>query len=374
MAFLRQERQALAELLPGLDEVLARLPLLEMERPGNPALRAFKEYGGPGLLIPAAYGGRGAMPLQAVRVQRALGSRAPSLAVAATMHGFSVGALVDLAAAGPGPGVVLLGQIATHNLYVASGVAEGRSGASLLSSCLQVRRDAGGFLISGSKKPCSLSASMDLLTATLQLPPELGSALAVAVIHADTPGISRRPFWGSTVLAGAESDEVVLHNVAVSDAFVFPLDSEARAASLLEKGLLWFELLISATYLGIVSGLVERVLQAQKGTAAERAQLGVEVEGAMAALEGAARGLESGDLGNDALARMFFVRYGVQAAVERAAALAAELLGGLAFVSSPEVAYLLAAARALAFHPPSRIGVAPALDAYLAGGPLVVSC
>src|SRR5205823_10210665 len=120
MAFLRQERQALAELLPGLDEALARIPLLEMERPGNPALRAFKEHGGPGLLIPAAYGGRGATPLQAVRVQRALGSRAPSLAVAATMHGFSVGALVDLAAAGPGPGVVLLGQIATHNLYVAS--------------------------------------------------------------------------------------------------------------------------------------------------------------------------------------------------------------------------------------------------------------
>jgi alkylation response protein AidB-like acyl-CoA dehydrogenase len=73
-------------LLPGLDEELAKIPLLEMEKPGNPAIKLFREHGGPGLLIPARYGGKGATQLQAVRLQRALASRSPSLAVATSMH------------------------------------------------------------------------------------------------------------------------------------------------------------------------------------------------------------------------------------------------------------------------------------------------
>ena len=56
--------------------------------------------------------------------------------------------------------------------------------------------------------------------------------------------------------------------------------------------------------------------------------------------------------------------------VERVASRAAELLGGMAFVSSPDVACLLASTRALAFHQPSRLSAAAALDAYLEGQPL----
>ncbi|HYL05012.1 MAG TPA: acyl-CoA dehydrogenase, partial [Thermoanaerobaculia bacterium] len=68
-----------------------------------------------------------------------------------------------------------------------------------------------------------------------------------------------------------------------------------------------------------------------------------------------------------------FVRFAVQQAIERVAAHAAELLGGMAFITSPDVAYLLAASRALAFHPPSRLSVAAALDGYLAGRPMQVA-
>jgi len=60
MGFLRQERATLEALIPGLDEALAAIPLLEMERRGNPSLAVFRNLGGPGLLIPAALGGRGA--------------------------------------------------------------------------------------------------------------------------------------------------------------------------------------------------------------------------------------------------------------------------------------------------------------------------
>jgi hypothetical protein len=50
--------------------------------------------------------------------------------------------------------------------------------------------------------------------------------------------------------------------------------------------------------------------------------------------------------------------------------MAAELLGGIAFIRSPDIGYLIAAVRALAYHPPSRTAMAEALVDYLTGRPL----
>jgi alkylation response protein AidB-like acyl-CoA dehydrogenase len=72
------------------------------------------------------------------------------------------------------------------------------------------------------------------------------------------------------------------------------------------------------------------------------------------------------------LARMLFVRYLVQGAIERSTQQAAEILGGMAFVSSSEVSYLLSAARALAFHPPSKSAIAQELAGHLAGKTLQI--
>jgi len=63
----------------------------------------------------------------------------------------------------------------------------------------------------------------------------------------------------------------------------------------------------------------------------------------------------------------------VQRAIEQVSSRAAELLGGMAFINSPDVSYLLAASRALAFHPPSRLSIAPAIDSYMMGNPMSVS-
>ena len=51
---------------------------------------------------------------------------------------------------------------------------------------------------------------------------------------------------------------------------------------------------------------------------------------------------------------------------------AAATLGGMSFIESPEIAYLLGATRALAFHPPSRAAAAGPMARYLAGGPLIL--
>jgi alkylation response protein AidB-like acyl-CoA dehydrogenase len=372
MNFLKEDRATLEKLLPGLDAALARIPLMDMERPGNPSIPVFRELGGPGLLIPARFCGRGASPLEAVRAQRAIACRAPSLAVATTMHHFTITSLMEVDPENPGLEGELFESVARENLYVASGFAESEPGTSIQKSALRMERTPAGVLLNGSKKPCSLSHSMDLFTVSTPPLPGMDAGLAAAIIPANSPGIERRPFWQSPILAGAESDEVVLRDVCVPEETFLPLGGSGRMNAVQDRGLLWFELLISACYVGMASALVERVLTSERAGAVERVRLAAEVEGAMAALEGIARAMMAGERGNDALARMLLVRYAVQAAIDRAAALAVELLGPLAFIRAAEVSYLLAATRVLSLHPPSRPSASKSLDAFLAGSPLVL--
>jgi alkylation response protein AidB-like acyl-CoA dehydrogenase len=372
MNFLKSERAMLEELLPGLDAALGGLPLMEMERRGNPSIPIYRQLGGPGLLIPKQLGGREASPLEAVRAQRAIACRAPSLAVATTMHHFTIATVLEIDPKQPELDE-LLESVARDNLYVGSGFAEGRPGASIQSATIAIDRGPKGYVkLNGSKKPCSLSHSMDLFTVSTPPLEGMDAGLATAMFPADTPGIERRPFWNSPILAGAESDEVVLRDVLVPEEAFFPLGGSGRVSAVQDRGFLWFELLITAAYLGIASALVERVLLSGRGGAAERVSLATEVEGAMAALEGIARGMEAGERGNSEFGRMLLVRYAVQSAVDRATCQAVELLGGNAFIGSPEVAYLFAAARGLSLHPPARPVTAKRLAEYLAGSLLIL--
>ena len=135
---------------------------------------------------------------------------------------------------------------------------------------------------------------------------------------------------------------------------------------------MWFQLLVTSSYLGVATSLVEKVVQAKRGTACERALLGIEVESAMAGIERVAIAMGNGQPSGEILPQAFMVRFATQRTIERAVMLAAELLGGMAFVGSPDLAYIIAASRALAYHPPSRTSMSDALAAYLASEPLNV--
>ena len=80
MNLLRTERDTLDAYIPGLDKYLGEMPLLDLEQPGHGALAKFRELGGPALLVPAEYEGKGACLLDAVRIQRA---RSPATSPAA---------------------------------------------------------------------------------------------------------------------------------------------------------------------------------------------------------------------------------------------------------------------------------------------------
>jgi alkylation response protein AidB-like acyl-CoA dehydrogenase len=372
MSFLDTERAVLEDLLPGLDTALAADGLMAWETRDSKALALYRDAGGCGLLVPTEHGGHGISPLTAVRVQRAIGARSPSLAVATTMHHFSVASLAELSSLGTGLEWAVLQAIAEQHLYLSSAFAEGNPSTNILAPRVQARRVDGGLLVNGSKRPCSLTWSMDLMSASVAVVDEHGDPdkLAIVLIPATDPGISRRPFWESFVLAGAESDEVTLTDVFVPDMMVFHPAEATMTDPIQGRGFLWFELMVAASYIGVASALVERVLQSGRGTAQERVALAADLESAMAAVEAVAQCLPAKD---DAevehlLTRSLYVRYGVENAVARTSMAAAALAGGIAFVSAPDIAYLLAASRALAMHPPAVGPVSEALDRSLRGG------
>lgn len=365
---------------PGLVKTLAGYPLTELEAPGGPAVGVFRAHRGPGLLVPAEYGGHGAGPLDAVRVMRAIGSLSPSLGAAACMHHFTAAMLFELARGAErltARQLGLLRRVAPEGLLLASGWAEGRTEQNILNpSVTAAAAPDGGYLVNGSKKPCSLSASMDLLTASVSVPDENGDpSLAVLLLPSDAPGISVHPFWSSGILAAAESDEVRLRDVHVPEELVIRTTAAdpGRLDDLQTAGFVWFELLITSVYIGVGSALVERVLERGRGSVTDRAALVTGIEAAVTMNEGVARAVANGLAGDEAVASVLLTRFAVQDALNRAADLAIELLGGIAFITSPDVAYLGSAARPLAFHPPSRTSTAQALVDYAAGGPLLLS-
>jgi alkylation response protein AidB-like acyl-CoA dehydrogenase len=377
MRALDAARQTCERYLPGLLDALGTHPLEELERPGSPGIGLFRDHGGPALVIPKTYSGLGTGPREAVEVTRALAAASPSLAVATTMHHFSVATLFALADSLQSSGVewALLEGIVEGNLLVASGFAEGRPGRGILSPTMEARQDEGGkgYRINGSKKPCSLSGSMDLLTASVALPgPDGGSEMAVLLVPRQAEGLTTHPFWSSWALAGAESDEIRLTDVLVDEHQVMrtELGDSGELDELQTVGLIWFEMLISASYLGIASALTERVTAAGRGSISERAELVTRLETASLLLEGVARMIEDGETGNAALGKSLVARYGAQDAIGDAVRRAVELLGGMAYIGSGDIGYLAAASHGLSFHPPSRSSFAEPFIEHVGGRPL----
>lgn len=368
--YLSAERACLERLLPGLDAELQKIGFHRLEHTETLGVRVIKEHGGARLCIPKTYRGIGATAIEAMHVQRALAIRAPSAAIAMVMHHFSVATLVELTKRSQGMEWLVLEAIAKNDLLVASGFAEADPHGKILRPNMVLESCAKGFCITGVKRPCSLSKSMNLISVSVIAPGQKAhedDRLAVALIAADAEGVSTGPFWENSILAAAETGEVRFDKVLVDPKMVSYSGPPDALDEIQTRGLMWFQLLISASYLGVATGLVEKVVASKRASYAELARLGIELEGAMVTLMGLARAIESSNASNHALVQALFARYAVQQAIERATSLAFELLGGLDFARSGEASYLVAAARGLSLHPPSRPKMMDRLGAYLDG-------
>ncbi|MFI6184297.1 hypothetical protein ACIA8R_52830 [Nonomuraea sp. NPDC051191] len=368
MRFLERERATMAQLLPDLDKSLRAVSLMELEGPGGPGIGLFRDSGGPGLLAPTAYQGQGATALDALRVQRALGSRAPSLAAASALHHFSMATLNALIT-DEYMKSMLVGGVASTNRLVAFGFAEDRPGAGVLSPSMTASQGSDGVRVSGVTRTRGLAQSMDLLITGVMIPREdgPGEEPALALVPADSDGVSISE-------AGTDREQVTLDDVVVPpELLVRPSAPDGQLDVLLTASFAWYQLLITGSYLGAAGALVERVLLDNQAPESERIRLLVEVEGAMSAAEGIARQIDDGGPDESTLAASLYVRYNVQDALSRVVPRAIELLGDLDSTASDEVGHLTTCVNGLVLQPPARFRMTSPFAAYLVDGPLTIA-
>ncbi|MGW7428221.1 acyl-CoA dehydrogenase [Streptomyces sp. NPDC054861] len=368
MRMMATERAALERHLPGLRKELARHSLLDLEARDSGVIEMFKNSDAPALVAPEEWGGLGASAVEATRVQRAIGALSPALGAATTMHHLSIATLIEHSATGSDDEKELLKAVVAARMLFSSGFSEGNPGTSAASAFMPTvtaQAVENGFTVNGRKQPCSLSASMDLLTAGVV--DKATGRRGVIVVPAASEGIRVEPFWDTHVLAASQSDTVVLEDVFVPSDMLFWNDVDDPTGRHEKTGYVWFGLLISATYLGAASLLLERMLVSPTTSPMLYADAACEIETSMAALEAIARAFDEGDRSDELSARVLFVREGIRHGIKRAVSTAVDALGGIAFIKSPEIAYLLAAVQAAGFHPPSRRATANTLHAYHAG-------
>lgn len=378
--FMYEAREILEKYAPGLDSYLADLGLeaLEAMKPHRLA-DIIRQHQLPSLWIPQSLGGGGISPYEGIRLQRAIGSRAPSIAMMLTMHNFTLSFCNDLANVVP-TCADMLHQTAQHNHLVASAFAEGRYGAGILDSTVYaIREESGNYRINGRKKPCSMTHCADIITLGIAATNADGQKrTGMAILPANLPGITRHLFWNTSVLAAADSHELRFEDVVISEEHVLLTEGDEPEIEQIISGaeitgLCWFEIVATASYLGIVSGLAERALRNEKVNLHERARLGGDLECAQAALDGAIRVMETAEVEQSLLAKILFIRFSVQRQIEQCAMLGAELAGGLNFISDGSIALLLSASRCLAFHPINRKAAEPMLAEWFSREPLVSS-
>ncbi|AZF16721.1 acyl-CoA dehydrogenase family protein [Pseudomonas sp. R3-18-08] len=359
---LTEERTTAFELLPQLAAFLESASLLELEQGSSQRLAdLFRTVGRPGLAIAEALGGGGVSARQLAQLHTWVGAHCPSLAVMMTMHHHTIAGM--MAASYFFPDLEKLLSLVAHNdLLVASGFAEGRAHSDILASTMTVEKTADGYVVNGSKKPCTMTHHFDVITFGVNyIDPEGCTHLGIGAGLAGDPRIERKKFWGVPHLQAADSHEVIFNNLVVPESMMHFSKTVDEQLDEDQQGMgnhlfaIWFQLLAAASYLGMASALASRALTAGKGSPEDRALLLIDLQGATMALQGLATSIDENRFWRADLARAQATRFSVQEAVNRIGTRAFELMGGMAFMSSEEVAYLLVATRVLAFHPTSRV-------------------
>jgi alkylation response protein AidB-like acyl-CoA dehydrogenase len=315
-----------------------------------------------GLAIDVEQRGKGLNARSLAEVLIALGASVPSIAIATNMHTFSVASLKALESSAPNVWV-MLEAIASQQLLLASGFAEGVTGQSIVKPALTGIRVTDGYVVNGTKRPCSLARSMDILSASFALSDD-DDHYGVGLIPADSPGLRVEEYWLAPVLAGAESESVTMSDVFVpNDAIIrVPRTADTRI-SVQDIGFVWFELLMSAAYLGMVDRLIELAFETRRDEVI--AQQAAALPAVYEALFCLADKVDSA-VDDSTLSLALSVRALCQQFITAAVPGCLDTIGGIGFIRNPEVGYLAGAAQCLRFHPPalSRMSGADAAAIY----------
>ncbi|MFI0411335.1 hypothetical protein [Actinomadura sp. 3N508] len=331
--------------------------------------------GDPAVLpIPEEFGGGGGDLLRAASVQRNMALADPSIAVALNMHMLSVGLMTDHWRRERDTSWMLLEAIATGHELVASAFAEPGGSPNILRSTTRAERTDGGFRLTGVKFPCSLSTTAKLFCLSAQVVGE--DVTIVALCPAQAPGLKVTGGWPSLGMGASDTARVELTDVEIDRRLVFHEAPAGTIDDVVIGGLVWFAVLISATYHGVMSGLVElaaaapprlpeRVREAALTAAAgELRAFGSSAQGLGHAW---ASGLVAGDA---ALVSAAALRLQLSAVTDRVLAELRPVLGAAAYTAGAPASARVLDALAAHHHPPSLPLCESLIAAAGAGRPL----
>jgi alkylation response protein AidB-like acyl-CoA dehydrogenase len=176
------------------------------------------------------------------------------------------------------------------------------------------------------------------------------------------------PFWESSVLAGAETGAVVFDNVSVPAAAVSYVAGDESLDRTQRRGYLWFELCITASYVGIAARVVSEAVE--RAGSHQLLEMASELESCTAILDHLAGRIDDGEATDELLVRALSCRYAIERSIQRATDTGMELLGVNAISRNDVLANLVVASRALSYHPPSRRRTEGPLVEYFKGADL----
>lgn len=209
--------------------------------------------------IPKQFGGQGASIADVCSVQHELGYVFPSIAIATTMHIFTIGMIVEHWKRTRDLSWMLLQAIAQQNSIVASAFAEPNLGGCLVRSNTKAAQVDDGYLLTGRKVPCSLIGRAQFACLHAQIDQE---TLIVGLLPTASTGLSVQKGPEFMGMRASESDALVLDGCLLPTRLVMHKTKAGNDDSgIFKASLMWFCLSASAVYLGIARRALEYASQ-----------------------------------------------------------------------------------------------------------------
>ncbi|EAR23062.1 putative oxidoreductase [Nitrococcus mobilis Nb-231] len=211
------------------------------------------------LAIPKQFGGQGASIADVCAVQHELGYVFPSIAIATTMHIFTLGMIVEHWKRTRDLSWMLLQAITQQNSIVASAFAEPNLGGCLVRSNTKAAQVDDGYLLTGRKVPCSLIGRAQFACLHAQIDPQ---TLIVGLLPTASAGLSVQKGPEFMGMRASESDALVLDGCLLPTRLVMHKTSAGSDDSgIFKASLMWFCLSASAVYLGVARRALEYASQ-----------------------------------------------------------------------------------------------------------------
>lgn len=339
---------------------------------GADRIRDLTASGYAALPIPAEFGGAGASLVEVASAQRALGMVDPSAAIALNMHAFTVGLMADYWQRHRDSSWMLLEGIAQTGALVASAFAEPGGSPNFMSSNSEAVQTAKGYRVSGVKFPCSLATTATLVCLTARVAGTDDTILALC--PRSSPGLTVEGEWASLGMTDSDTARLVLRDVELDDRLVFHRGPADVIDDNVISGMTWFAVLLSATYHGILSGLLDTAYRqvSRAGAYGPRTTLLGRATRELLTLGGACRQLGtdvgSGAIeGRPALAAAVGLRATLSDTRDRVLAALTPVIGSRLYGRGQSAAALMVDSLAVHHHPPSLLICDEVVGAHCTG-------